>query len=134
MKGVTDLIHDESDQADLTPLIDCVFLLLLFFIVTSTFAEQSFFKVELPTAQNATVANVGDAVVINISENGNFAVNDRLLSETEVGPYIEALNKQHAIPLLVINGHRRAPYEKVALAFDIAQGLSVGQVSLTVEQ
>jgi biopolymer transport protein ExbD len=134
MKGVTELIKDEGDQADLTPLIDCVFLLLLFFLVTSTFSEQSFFEVELPKAKNAGVATIEDACILDISEKGNFAIGGTLLTEAELGPYIEKLSKEREIPVFVINGHKNTPYEKIALAIDIAQGLQVGKLSFTVEQ
>lgn len=43
------------------------------------------------------------------------------------------LHKHNPIGLFVINGHKDAPYEKVALAIDIAQGLKVGQLTFTVE-
>jgi len=105
----------------------------LFFIVTSVFSEQTFFEVELPTAMNAEVVNVDNALVLSISANGNFAVAERLLSDAELGPYIEALHEKSPISMFVINGHKEAPYERVAMAIDIAQGMRVGQLSFTVE-
>ena len=56
MKGLTDQLGEGSDQADLTPMIDCVFLLLLFFIVTSSLSEETnLFKIEMPKAAHSEI-------------------------------------------------------------------------------
>ena len=134
MKGVTDLIGNESDQADLTPMIDCVFLLLLFFIVTSTFSDQSLFEIDLPQAQHATAASMDNACILTISEHGNYAIGNTPLSDEQLGVHIEQLHQQQAISIFIINGDKRCPYEKIAKAIDIAQGLHLANLSFTVQQ
>ncbi|NRA40426.1 MAG: biopolymer transporter ExbD [Planctomycetes bacterium] len=133
MKGVTDLMSSESDQADLTPMIDCVFLLLLFFIVTSTFSDQSLFEIDLPQAKHASSATTDDACILTISEHGNYAIGNTPLSDEQLGAHIEAMHEEKPITLFVINGDKKAPYEKIARAIDIAQGLQVENLSFTVQ-
>ena len=58
MKKLSDAILAEEEKLDLTPLIDVIFMLLLFFVVTTTFAEDTFFPIELPGARNAEPAEV----------------------------------------------------------------------------
>lgn len=134
MKGVSELISNENDQADLTPMIDCVFLLLLFFIVTSTFSDQSLFDIELPQAQHASTASTEHACIVSISEHGNYAIGNTSLTDQQLGTHIETLHRDKAITIFVINGDKRCPYEKIARAIDIAQGLGVEQLSFTVNR
>ena len=133
MKGVSDLISNESDLADLTPMIDCVFLLLLFFIVTSSDGEQSLFKIFLPQAQHAEIVSTEGACILTVSEHGNYAIGNTPLSDEQLGPYIEKMHKKKAITVFIINGDQRCPYEKIAYAIDIAQGLKVENLSFTVK-
>ncbi len=134
MKGVTDLINNENDQADLTPMIDCVFLLLLFFIVTSTFSDQSLFEIDVPQAQHAIDASTDNACVLTISEHGNYAIGNEALSDEQLGTFIESLHQREPISIFIINGDKKCPYEKVAKAIDIAQGLQVENLSFIVQR
>jgi biopolymer transport protein ExbD len=60
---------DQDDDIDLTPMIDCVFLLVLFFMVTSSFLEEvSVFEVQLPRADRATRVAREQANIISLSD------------------------------------------------------------------
>jgi biopolymer transport protein ExbD len=132
MKGVSDLIKNEDDRADLTPMIDCVFLLLLFFIVTSSVGEQALFDIMLPKGEKAIVESTENACVVTISAHGNYAIGNTSVSQEELGPFIEDLHGRKPISVIVINGDKRCPYGKIAYAIDIAQGLKVDKISFAV--
>ena len=77
MKKLSDAILAEEEKLDLTPLIDVIFMLLLFFVVTTTFAEDTFFPIELPGARNAEPAEVLDlasTAIVEISREGELAM------------------------------------------------------------
>ena len=134
MKSLTEGLETAGDQADLTPLIDCVFLLLLFFIVTAVFVEETnLFKVELPRAAQAEVRRVTDVVVVAVSRSGEFALERSYVTDDQFYARLKQINDRAPIETLIIKGDRRCPYEKVVLAMDVAQALDIGEISLAVE-
>ena len=74
---------EEDHGINLTPLIDCVFLLLIFFMVTTVFKEARLLKVELPEAsQSETVEE--KKLTATIDDGGRFDINGRLISIGEL--------------------------------------------------
>ena len=137
MKGLTDQLGDSSDQADLTPMIDCVFLLLLFFIVTTTFSEETnLFKIELPKAENPEVREVDEAINIVIEESGKIAIGSEIIPDNALW---DAIKKRYdaapadAKPLVIVKGDHDSPYEKAIMIMDIAQALGVREITWAVE-
>ena len=70
--------HDVKAEVDMTPMIDCVFLLLVFFMVSSTFNKQEAdISFALPgTADQSESVEIPDEQIIQITENGNVFLND----------------------------------------------------------
>ena len=139
MKGLTDQLQgDGGDQADLTPMIDCVFLLLLFFIVTTSFTEETnLFKVEMPKAEKSRVVTLENTVQVVIEKSGKIAVGKKIVADDELWSLLsqryenaEADNK----PVLVVRGDKDCPYEKVVLVMDIAQELGIDEISWAVSK
>lgn len=133
MKRLTEQLESEGDQPDLTPMIDCVFLLLLFFVVTAVFAEESnLFKVELPKAARAEVRQPKDVVVVLISREGAYSVKDSLVPEEQLWARLSEMHSQLPIKTLIIKGDRLSPYEKAIAAMDVAHSLNIGEVTMAV--
>jgi biopolymer transport protein ExbD len=137
------LLEDESheeldDRTDLVPLIDCVFLVLLFYVVAATFAEDSVFPVQLPKAESnqqvTTVERADTILTIWISSEGEFAVNKQPVTMLDLGRMLREKVDATAKPTVVIRGDRQAPYEKVALAMGIVQSLGVADLSMVVDR
>ena len=77
---------DEPMLFNLAPLIDCVFLLLIFFLLTSSFVERGFFKVELPEARAASRED-RSGTVITLTREGELFFNGKEASlEILTGP------------------------------------------------
>ena len=134
MKGLTDQLDVGNDRADLTPLIDCVFLLLLFFVVTAVFVEEShLFKVDLPKAAHAELRELKDVVVVMVSKSGHFSVGKSYVPDEQLWDNLSTLHRKAPIKTLIIKGDRRCPYEKVVMAMDVAQALDVDEITLAVE-
>ena len=75
--------HRDEIDLNLTPLIDVVFLLLIFFMVSTTFEQQSKLKVDLPEASSQAVKQEANKIVIGIDAKGHFFINDRQLVNTQ---------------------------------------------------
>ena len=137
MKGLTDQLDESNDQADLTPMIDCVFLLLLFFIVTSTFNEETnLFKIQMPKAKHSKISETNKAITITIEESGKIAIGKNVIPDSELWDEIKTrydAAPANSKPLLIVKGDKNCPYSKAILIMDIAQGLGVEDISWAVE-
>jgi biopolymer transport protein ExbD len=135
MKALTEQLSAGDDRADMTPLIDCVFLLLLFFVVTAVFVEETnLFKIELAQAPHSQVREVKDATVVWVSKGGQFAMGQAYVPDNQLWDRLSELHRREPIKLLVIKGDRGSPLEKAVMAWDMALALDVGEIALAVER
>jgi len=128
---------DERVDVNLTPLIDVVFLLLIFFMVSTTFDRSAKLKVELPEASAKTEQQLEDPVVITIDVKGNYFINDRQVVNTQLETLKIALQKTMAdktdVPL-VLRADANTPHQSVVRAMDAASQLGLTRLSIaTIE-
>ena len=123
---------------DLTPLIDVVFLLLIFFMVSTTFTRESHLQVDLPEASGepATQADV-DQIDVVINAEGQYFLNDRPLvnnrRETLERGIRELAAGDNDLPF-IITADARTPHEFVVRAMDAAGRLGFSKLSITTER
>ncbi len=119
---------------ELAPLIDVVFLLLIFFMVSTTFIRETELEVELPEAA-AEVREPEDHIVeLTISADGSYAVNNRLLVNNRLETLMKALREVTAGDMgrrLVITADADARHQDVVTAMDAAGQLGMTQLSIT---
>jgi biopolymer transport protein ExbD len=126
---------DRSDNIDLnlTPLIDVVFLLLIFFMVSTTFDQQSKLKIDLPEASASKSEQQPDAVVIAIDARGRYFINDRQLVNSQLDTLKAALLKtvgdKRDTPL-VLRADAKTPHRSVVTAMDAAAQLGLTRLSI----
>jgi biopolymer transport protein ExbD len=136
MKGLSDDLGSDAldDRADLIPMIDCVFLMLLFFVVTATFSDQSLFQVEMPTAVKAEVRDTTSATVISISKAGAYAIGQDLVAQDDLGKVLRKRQEAGVLNTLVISGDKGCPYDQVVAAVDAAHAVGVTEIAFAVGQ
>ncbi|WP_459206232.1 ExbD/TolR family protein [Pseudomonas sp. MLB6B] len=126
----------ESVDINLASLIDVVFVLLLFFVVTTTFTRENQLRVELPESVSATppTAESGRQVEITISAEGVYSVNNNLLPRSDLDTLIEAVQRasdgDNKLPLL-ISADGKTPHQSVVTAMDAAGKLGFSQLRMT---
>ena len=127
----------EELEVNLTPLIDVVFLLLIFFMVSTTFQKESQISLQLPRASNAETDTVPDSVEVLINAAGRFYVNEQELLQSDVGTLQSALfkltNGKRDIPL-TIRADGQTPHQAVVIAMDAAAKLGIQQLSIATSQ
>ena len=103
-------------RMDMTPLIDMVFNLVIFFLVASHFSSESETAVELPTATTSSVDEEDPRrLVITITENEQLHVKDRLIDLPELKDLVKDELDRHGPEFAVqIRSDRRVPYRAVA--------------------
>ncbi|CAG8865351.1 Tol-Pal system protein TolR [Pseudomonas fluorescens] len=126
----------ENVDINLASLIDVVFVLLLFFVVTTTFTRETQLRVELPEADSATAATdeQGKQVEITISAEGVYSVNNNLLPKSDLATLSEAIEQasagDHQLPLS-ISADGKTPHQAVVTAMDAAGKLGFSQLRMT---
>ncbi|MCG2579399.1 MAG: biopolymer transporter ExbD [Marinobacter sp.] len=123
---------------DLTPLIDVVFLLLIFFMVSTTFTRESHLQVELPQASaEARAETEVREIDVVINAEGQYILNDRTLvnnrRETLERAVRELSEGDSSLPY-VITADARTPHEFVVRAMDVAGRLGFAKLSITTER
>ena len=131
---------DERVEINLTPLIDVVFLLLIFFMVSTTFDRQARLKVSLPEASAKPVLQQNEPLVISIDAKGNYFVNDRQVINQSLDTLKQAIQKSigessnMADVSLVLKADAQTPHQAVVRAMDAASQLGLSRLSIaTVE-
>ncbi len=108
---------------NLTPLIDVVFLLLIFFMVSTSFTRETQIELELPKAEGTPLEIDVDVVEISVDSTGNFYVNKQALINSQIETVKKAIVKvsdgNTSLPL-IISADAKAPYQAVITAMDAA--------------
>jgi len=123
---------------DLTPLIDVVFLLLIFFMVSTTFTRESHLEVELPEASGDPVApSEVRQIDVVINAEGQYILNQKTLvnnrRETLERDVRELAEGDNSLPF-IITADARTPHEYVVRAMDVAGRLGFAKLSITTER
>lgn len=123
----------EELELNITPLIDIVFLLLIFFMVSTTFQKESELRIQLPEASEQSPSEPRDPLVIAISADGQYAVGGRTLPDDRRATLVEALGRavgeQRERPL-VVRADARTPHQAVVRAMDAAARLGLHRLSI----
>jgi biopolymer transport protein ExbD len=131
--------HRSADtvEVNLTPLIDVVFLLLIFFMVSTTFDRHAKLKVQLPEADTKVSQQATDPVVLSIDAKGKYYINDRQVINTQLDTLKAALQKStegNTDITLLLRADGRTPHQAVVRAMDAAAQLGLTKLSIaTVE-
>lgn len=127
----------QYDDINLTPLIDVVFLLLIFFMVSTTFTKETHLKVDLPEAEGAPAAQPVDKLEVMISADGNYAVNGENLVNSQMKTLLTAIEVKGQgntdLPF-IITADANVSYEKVIQVMDAAGRLGYSKLSMTTRQ
>lgn len=121
-------------EVNLTSLIDVVLLLLVFFMVSTSFVKQSQITIRLPEAESmAIVEEVPQQIDILITESGTYLVNGRELINNRAETIRNALQKtsgnNNTLPL-TISADANAKHQDVVTAMDVAGRLGFRQISI----
>lgn len=127
----------EPVDVNLTPLIDVVFLLLIFFMVSTTFTRERELTVELPEATAEAAVETTERVEIEISADGEYAVNAQRLvnrnSETLIKAIKDVSKGNSKLPL-IITADGNTPHQAVVTAMDVAGQLGFVHLRITTRQ
>lgn len=129
--------NSEEPDVNLTPMIDVVFLLLLFFMVSTSFIRESSLKVDLPEASGQAMAEQETPIDIIIRANGEVLVNDTLIAvatRDALRDLLKTTAGDNADPHIIISADANAEYQHIVTAMDAAQLLGFTRLTLATRQ
>lgn len=128
-------------SVNLTPLIDVVFLLLIFFMVSTTFTRESRLQLRLPEASGEAPISAEQILEIQVDQDGQYAIGGRVLSDSTLATLRDVLLSIAEGDLdrpLLVSADARAPHQAVVRVLDAAGQIGFSKLSLatveTVEQ
>lgn len=127
----------EEPDVNLTPMIDVVFLLLLFFMVSTSFIRESSLKVDLPEATGQILTEKQDPIDIVINADGQFIINNTTVLEPDNARLAELLKQavgDRQDPHIIISADADAEYQHIVTAMDTAQQLGYTRLTLATRQ
>ena len=122
--------EEEDSDINLTPMLDVVFIMLIFFIVTATFIKQPGTEVLRPDALTS-VQKPTVSVLVAVNAAGEIWVDKKRVDAAGVGAMIERLHTENPRGGLVIQADRKATYEKVKAVFDAARRIGLTEVAVS---
>lgn len=135
---------DEEVQLNLTPLIDVVFLLLIFFMVSTTFSKESQLRIKLPEASATEQLDETQRILeIEINISGLYAIKGPADTKARQLLRSQAVDLRRAIRLaaggepdlvVVIRADRKTPHEAVIRALDASRRLGYTHITFATQQ
>ena len=124
--------NDDESDINLTPMLDVVFIMLIFFIVTATFIKQAGIEVIRPDARTA-VPKPLVSVLVAIGPSGDIWIDKKKVDANHVRAHIERLHAENPKGGIVIQVDQQAKFEQVRAVLDAARGAKVLDVAIATE-
>ena len=125
--------QEEDADIDITPMLDIVFIMLIFFIVTATFVKESGIDVTRPDAETAVKQN-RVAILIAIRDNNEIWINRRKVDLASVRANVEKLHAENPQGGAVIQADRQAGTGVLVEIMDQVRLAGVGAISIAAEE
>jgi biopolymer transport protein ExbD len=129
--------NEDEPEVNLTPLIDVVFLLLIFFMVSTTFEQQSRIQIELPESTATPTETENETLEIIIDAQGRYFINERQVVNSELKTLKSAISKAvdgRESLTVIIRADASTQHQAVITALDATSQLGLTQISLATSK
>ncbi|BFT29197.1 biopolymer transporter ExbD [Alteromonas sp. D210916BOD_24] len=127
------LVDEEEATIDMTPMLDVVFIMLIFFIVTASFVKEAGIDVNRPEAATAVKKDRAN-ILIAISDKGEIWINKRRIDVRAVQANIERLRAENPQGSVVIQADKKATTETLIKVMDASRAAGVYDVSIAAQE
>ncbi len=124
---------DVNINDSLTPMLDVVFIMLIFFIVTATFIKQAGIEVLRPDAMTAEQKPTV-AILIAVGPTGEIWIDKKRVDPTSVRAHIERLHSENPKGGLVVQADRKSTNEKLMAVLNAARAAGMREVAISTEK
>lgn len=121
--------EDEEAAIDMTPMLDIVFIMLIFFIVTTSFVKEAGIDVQKPKAANASKKPTAN-IFIAIRENGEIWMDKRAVDVERVSANLEKLLAEQPTDIVIIQADKGAKHGVVVKVMDAVKDAGIDKISI----
>ncbi len=118
---------------DMTPMVDCVFLLLIFFMISTAFIETPGLTIKLPESTKQTVTREPREIKIYLDKEGNLFHKEQPLSLDQFKTLLQQTGSAAAQTTFLLLADREAKHGKVVQLMDLAQSAGIGKLAIATE-
>ena len=121
---------EESSDIDLTPMLDVVFIMLIFFIVTASFVREESIVLERPPSNPSTSSAEQKNIIVKLQADNQIVLNKRHVDHRSLRAYFERHRAENPKATLIINANSAAKTYAVAQVSDAAREAGIFQITL----
>lgn len=125
---------EEESQIDLTPMLDVVFIMLIFFIVTATFINETAINVQRPPTTEEPPDLENRNIVFQVGSNGDITLGDRRIDVRSVRANVERLRAENPEAKVIIAADPKAKAETYIKIADQAREAGIYDISLATKK
>ena len=125
--------EEENEEINMTPMLDVVFIMLIFFIVTASFVKEAGIDVNRPEAATAVKKERAN-ILVAISDKGEIWINKRQIDVRAVQANIERLHAENPQGSVVIQADKQATTDTLIKVMDAARSAGVFDVSIAAQE
>ena len=126
--------EEEENEINLTPMLDVVFIMLIFFIVTASFIKEAGLDVNRPDSPVTETKPEDANILVAIDQNNDIWIDRRLIDPRAVRANIERLHAENPKGSVVIQPHKRSNNKMLVTVMDAARQAGVYSISLADSQ
>ncbi len=121
-----------KEGIELTAMVDIVFLLIIFFMTSSTLIQVRALKVDLPGTAAAD-SEIKKQLTLSLQKDGTLYINGRVVSMQQVTSALQKRATEEQTPVVIIEADKSVPYEQVVRLMGIAKAAGIERVSLSAQ-
>ncbi|MGM0461115.1 MAG: ExbD/TolR family protein [Fibrobacterota bacterium] len=125
--------EQKTAQVDMGPLLDMVFILLIFFVITTNFTRETGLDVDRPQAATSQSQD-SENILVGISREGTYHIHGKQVSAQELKRIMENEYNRHPEAAVIIVGDRGSPLGQSVEIIDISNRVGFSRVSIAAEQ
>jgi len=125
--------EEEAEEINMTPMLDVVFIMLIFFIVTASFVKEAGIDVNRPEAATAVKKDRAN-ILVAISDKGEVWINKRQIDIRAVQANIERLKAENPQGSVVIQADKKATTDILIKVMDAARAAGAYDVSIAAQE
>ena len=127
----------EEPEINLIPMIDVLLVILIFMMVTTTYAKFSELQINLPQASGEQTASQASQINVSVDAAEHYAINNATIAFSDVNKLAQELNKaagEQKDPAIIINADAKAPHQAVINIMEAARLAGYGRITFTTSR
>jgi len=126
----------DEPEINLIPMIDVLLVILIFLMVTTSYAKYSELQINLPQASGETVAEQSKSINVAVDASEHYAINSRGVTYTGIESLVDSLKNaagDQTDPTIIINADAKAPHQSVINVMEAARRAGFGRITFTTQ-